>query len=463
MLLVLPSCRFSEPLIGLKQLLIGLTFLVGTASANSELPSLGEASLINVERETRLGQSVYDRLLENGLIETNPLLDRYLNDLGFRLLAGVDSRVRAYKFFIVRDDSLNAFAVPGGFIGINRGLIKQTSTQHQLASVIAHEIAHVRLRHGLNMMEKGREVSNAAMWATIAGLLLGGVNSDVGAALAIGSVAGGQQAMVNFTRENEYEADRLGIELMKNAQFDPNGAVEFFKIIASLSNSSELGEIEYLRTHPVGENRIAEAAARAEGSRSNGQQVDDYRLFKDYLEYVASDHLQSQGSPYMLALASIRNGEFEVARDKLDKLLKDDPENIWYGLSQAENFENLDRLNDAEQLYRRLFDIFPGDYVLSLRLSKLYQKSGRLQEALQITRDLENRFPRNRQVYFELSVIYDALEKPALRLLAQAEFHRLFGNPAQAVKLYDELLLLADVDIATESEAREKRLQLLPK
>jgi predicted Zn-dependent protease len=131
--------------------------------ANTELPSLGENSVINIERETSIGRSVYEQLLARGYIETHPLLDRYINDLGFRLLAGLDNRVRDYRFFIIRDDSVNAFALPGGYIGINRGLISQARTQHQLASVMAHEIAHVRLRHGMDAMEKGKGLSSVAI------------------------------------------------------------------------------------------------------------------------------------------------------------------------------------------------------------------------------------------------------------------------------------------------------------
>jgi predicted Zn-dependent protease len=129
-----------------------LTLPSFAASPSTELPSLGENSAINIERETRLGHSVYAKLLAKGYIETDPLLDRYINDLGFRLLAGLDNRVRDYRFFIIRDDAVNAFALPGGYIGVNRGLIREARTQHQLASVLAHEIAHVRLRHGIDMM-----------------------------------------------------------------------------------------------------------------------------------------------------------------------------------------------------------------------------------------------------------------------------------------------------------------------
>ena len=161
---------------------MAMLLVAASLAASSELPLLGENSLFNIERETRLGRSVYERLLDRGLIETHPMLDRYINDLGFRLLAGVDNRVRDYRFFIVRDDAINAFALPGGFIGVNRGLILQARSQHQLASVLAHEIAHVRLRHGIDMMEKSQQVSNRALLTFLAGLLLGGIDSQVGSA-----------------------------------------------------------------------------------------------------------------------------------------------------------------------------------------------------------------------------------------------------------------------------------------
>jgi predicted Zn-dependent protease len=266
------------------------------ASASSELPSLGQNSLLNIEREKRLGRSVYERILAGGLVETNPLLDRYINDLGFRLLAGIDNRVRDYRFFIVRDDSVNAFALPGGFIGVHRGLIMQARTQHQLASVMAHEIAHVRLTHGMDMMEKGSELNSAAL------------------------IAGTQQAMVNFTRENEYEADRVGMDLLQRAQFDPNGMVEFFGIMSKLSGPSEIGNIEYLRTHPLNNNRIAEAADRASRLGHGRNQFDDFLLFKDYLLYNSSDYLPDQGSEFLRALRLTLAADYRAADAKLAAL-----------------------------------------------------------------------------------------------------------------------------------------------
>ena len=429
--------------------------------ASSELPSLGENSAINIERETRLGASVYERLLAAGLVETNPLLDRYINDLGHRLLAGLNIRLREYRFFIVRDDAVNAFALPGGFIGINRGLINYAKTQHQLASVMAHEIAHVRLMHGLDMMKKGGEINTATMLTMLAGLLLGTVDSQVGSAVLFGGMAGGQQAMVNFTRENEYEADRLGIDLMDEANFDTVGMVEFFTIMGQLSGSSELGDIEYLRTHPVSNNRVAEARGRVKNNPDSGDQVDDYTLFKDYLKYISKLHLPDQGSGYMRALAATRGRAYQQADSKLEALYRDNDENIWYGIAYAENLEHLAREAEAEKIYRHLLNIFPSDYVLSMRLLRLLNRVGRSQEALDIARQLEFEYPLEQQVYFALSEIYKSLQRPALQLMAEAEFHRLTGNSRQSIRLYDQVLTLADADAATVLKAREKRDQLL--
>jgi predicted Zn-dependent protease len=432
-----------------------------TASPGTELPSLGENSAINIERETRLGRSVYEKLLAKGYIETHPLLDRYINELGFRLLAGLDNRMRDYHFFIIRDDSVNAFALPGGYIGVNRGLIRQARTQHQLASVLAHEIAHVRLRHGIDMMEKGKSLSTASILAMVAGLLLGTVDAEVGQAVLFGGLAGTQQAMINYTRENEYEADRIGMELMYGGQFDPNGMVEFFTIMSQLSGSSEIGNIEYLRTHPVGGNRVAEAAGRVKKDAFRGDQVDNYLLFKDFLQFVSSDHLPDEGSQFLRALASIQAGEYQRADALLSSLYSRDNENIWYSIAFAVNLEHLGREAEAELVYRRLLDIFPGDYVLSMRLLGLLKLAGRYQSALVIARSLEVEFPENQQVYFQLSEIYQSLHRPALQMMAEAEFHRITGNPRQAIKLYDQVLVSSDADLATESKAREKRLLLL--
>lgn len=442
----------------INRLALILVLVLPAAGANSELPTLGANSAINIAYETQLGRSVYSRLLASGLVETDPLLDYYINELGFRLLAGLDNRPREYRFFIVSDDSVNAFALPGGYIGVNRGLIRYARTQHQLASVMAHEIAHVRLRHGMDMLEKGQEINTTTLLTMLAGLLLGGVDSELGSAVLFGGIAGGQQAIVNFTRENEYEADRVGIELMYDAGFDTNGMVEFFTIMDRLSGS---GGIEYLRTHPLESNRIAEAVNRVRSHRKGKNQIDDYLLFKDYLVFANSDHMSARGSRYLQGLAALRSANYALADEILGELYRKDSENVWYSVAYAENLENMGRHDEAEQVYRGLLQIFPRDYAVSMRLLKALNRVGRYQEALVIARGLEIEYPRAQAVYFALSEIYKSLQQPALQFMAEAEFHKLNGNITQSIRLYDQVLLTAEADNTTKLKATEKRLQLL--
>ena len=434
-------------------------YVSSIAQAEGELPDLGENSVFNIEQEAEIGRQVYQQLFERGLIETHPLLDRYINDLGARLLSVVDNRVRDYRFFIIRDSSINAFALPGGYIGVNAGLILRAKSQHQLASVLAHEIAHVRLRHGMKLMEKSAGVNNATMLTILAGLLAGG-GSDLGAALVYGGTAGGQQAMINYTRDFEYEADRIGISLLQGADFDGRGMVEFFTLLAKASGNTGVQNIEYLRTHPVSDNRISEAEARLRPYSNPSSAPDYFPLFQDYLLYTSSESLGLSGSRFRQALAKIKSGNESSASELLDTLYRQEGDNSWYGYVYAENLELTGRQNEAEQVYRQLLEIYPDDLLVSLNLMRLLKTTGRIDAALLIARRLENRYPQDRAVYFELVGIYQQLDEDLLKMMAQADYHRLSGYPDQAMRLYSRILGSPDIDQVTESRVKEKLAEL---
>ena len=430
------------------------------AQADQSLPQLGENSAVNIEREKKIGQGLYQELLDRNLIETNPLLNNYINEIGARLLSGLDHRVREYQFFLVKDASVNAFAAPGGYIGIHAGLVYQAQTLHQLASVMAHEIAHVRLMHGMRMAEKAGDVGSASLIYLLVGILLASSNPDLGAAVFYGGAAGGQQAMVNFTRDNEYEADRLGIGLLQNAGFDAQGMVEFFRILGRKSGQSETQSVEYLRTHPVSENRIAEASQRVKPTKVNALVNDDFSMFKDYLASENSVNLEQGGSDFRLALARAKNGDHVKADEILMRLYQGDNENIWYSYAFAENLEYLGRLKEAEQVYRRFLDIFPGNFVFSLKLVRLLTTRGEYESALEIARRLKRDYPKDINIYSELIEIYNRLEQPVLRMVAEAEYHGLRGNLTRASQIYESILKRSDLDLTTESRVREKLKQI---
>ena len=449
-------CRSGFNLTWVLILALGMGFY-SELQGDEGLPLLGENAAINIEQERQIGAQFYRHLVVRGLVVTSPILHQYLNELGARLLSGIENRARNYTFFIVKDMGVNAFAVPGGFIGVNIGLITRAQNQDQLASVLAHEIAHVRLMHSLQLMQKSSEVSTASMLAMLAGLVLGGINSELGSALIFGSTAGSQQAMINFTRENEYEADRLGMELLQNGNFNPQGMVDFFKLMQRIAGNSEFQNIEYLRTHPVHANRISEAQNRVRLMTMGELYPDYFLMFRDYLEYFSSDRLAQLGSSFRRALGQIKGGQFELADRTLRRLYQMDSENIWYGYAFAENLEYLDQLDQAEQVYRELLEIFPDEFAFSLRLIRLLKSASEFESALVIARRLEKRYPYNKNVYIELAGIYGQLNRPVFRMLAEAEYHRLVGNPALAIKLYNKVIDSAETDLATASKARAKR------
>ena len=233
--------------------------------------------------------------------------------------------------------------------------------------------------------------------------------------------------------------------------------IEFFKIMDRLAGNTDFQSIEYLRTHPLHANRISEAEARIRLGVPSRLGDIYYPMFREYLRFVSSDNLKVTGGQFRQALALIKQGQNDLANQILAELHAQDGENIWYGYTLAENLESMNRPQAAEKIYRQMLDIYPGDFVLSLRLVRLLRASDQFTRALEITRWLEINHPQEQSVFSELTEIYRRLGQTIFSLMSEAEYHRLAGNRERAIQLYDEILSSAEIDIATESRAREKR------
>src|SRR5690606_6183983 len=183
----------------------------------------------------------------------DPEVTEYIRALGLRLSSQAHDGSQRFNFFMVRDTSINAFALPGGFIGVNAGLMLETQQESELAGVLAHEVAHVTQRHiarSLAAQSRNSLVSTAAMLAAILlGAAAGGGDAAMAGVAAAQSLAIQQQ--ISFTRSNESEADRVGLGILARAGFDPNGMPAFFETMARRAGTSEMNIPEMLRTHPV--------------------------------------------------------------------------------------------------------------------------------------------------------------------------------------------------------------------
>lgn len=237
------------------------------------LPDLGDASAAALSpiAERRLGDRIMRSIRQDPAVLDDPLLLEYIDDLWQGLLSAARQRgdlgpelwqAHAWEAFLVRDSSVNAFALPGGYIGVHLGLVAMTRTPDELASVLAHELAHVTQRHIARMIGQQSQMS----WVSLASLLLGVLAAGSNPAAAQAVIAGGQavaiQNQLNFSRDMEREADRVGFGVLVDGGHDPAGMAGMFEQLAQASRLNDDGSYPYLRTHPLTTERIGEARSR---------------------------------------------------------------------------------------------------------------------------------------------------------------------------------------------------------
>lgn len=230
------------------------------------LPELGDASAaaISPVEERLLGERIMREIRRDPAYLDDPEVADYVTALGGRLTARSSDARQEFEFFVVRDPQINAFALPGGFIGIHTGLILAAQGESELAGVIGHEIAHVTQKHIARMINHQSQSQLMSLAALAVALLASRSGSQLGeAAIAFGQ-AGVVQSQLNFTRDNEREADRVGLQLLEGAGFDPHGMSGFFERLQRATRVYEGGAPSYLRTHPLTYERIADIQNRVD-------------------------------------------------------------------------------------------------------------------------------------------------------------------------------------------------------
>ncbi len=248
-----------------------LTLGAGTLHANDtlRLPHLGStaAAVLSPAEAQAYGASMFRQMRALNLVLNDPLADEYINGLGYRLVAASPEPTLHFTFFIARENVINAFAAPGGYIGINAGLITATHNQDELAAVMAHEISHITQHHLERAFEDAKKTAPLIALAMLGALALGA--SGAGGNAAVAAMAMGQglalQRQINFTRKDEAEADRVGMQTLARAGFSPDGMANFFARMETLLRADSGGYQvpAILQNHPVTALRIAQARARA--------------------------------------------------------------------------------------------------------------------------------------------------------------------------------------------------------
>lgn len=312
-------------------------------AAGSPLPDLGDSSAraLSPLQEAAIGRKVMRQIKASGGYLDDPEVNAYLETLGHRLVAGDPEISGDFQFFAVGSPEINAFALPGGYVGVNTGLILLTENESELASVLAHEISHVTQHHIARQIE-GQSASQLALLAGLAAAILAGAsgNGQAAQAAVMGSSAGVMQSQINYTRDFEREADRIGFQRLEKAGFDPRAMAAFFQRLQQATRLQDTKTPGYLRTHPLTFERVAEAQDRAFSS--------PYRQVPDSIEYqLVRALLRSyEGTPeeatailrkqldspradvrhaarYGLAAVDLRAGKFAEAMVEVQRLDKD--------------------------------------------------------------------------------------------------------------------------------------------
>ncbi len=462
---------------------IAVSLLLTYPVQAAELPDLGEIARTSFTsaQETKLGREIMRQIrAEKDYLDDAELAD-YLNGLGERLVAASEDPSRHFEFFVVRDATLNAFALPGGYIGVHTGLISATRNESELAGVLAHEIAHVTQNH-LARLVKAQEGSTLATLAALAvAILAARSNSQAGQAAITAAQAFSVQNQLDYTRDHEREADRVGFQTLKRAGFDAGGMASFFERLQAQGRLYEVNAPAYLRTHPLTYERIADMQNRLQDMPYH--QVADsleYRLMRakvqaqegnaaDAVKRFSSQSYQDDTEEttrrYGLAVALLRANQAERAATELQATSRKYAQVPVIADLMAEVAFARGRGSEALALLRAGMAGHPDSRPLSYAYAKGLLRQGQANTALAYLRKQLALHPDDVHLFEFQAQAYQVLKRDMESHMAQAEVYARLYQYRAAIEQLQLALKSGDRDFYTLSiaEARLRQLQDLEK
>ncbi|MBV1870156.1 MAG: M48 family metalloprotease [Gammaproteobacteria bacterium] len=452
-------------------------------STDNNLPLLGDriSSVVSPEKEKLLGQAWLRALRSKAPLMYDPLVMRYLRNITRRLANGSELSDKHLSIVLIDSPAINAFAVPGGVIGINTGLFLHSKTEGELAGVIAHELAHLSQRHFARTIEEAKKdqwIQGAALLASV--LLIATSDSDTGYAALATTQAAAVQSRLRFSRRNEREADRLAMSTMANADIDPRSIGNFFEKLQKAHQYSGEKPPEYLLTHPVTESRVSDARGRAAkyASKYYPENTDFYLIkarmearyttdidgsikqHKDRLEN--SSTIQQLMTHYRLINLLINAQRYNEAEKQLKALINKAPKNLLLRLTHAQiKMANKD-FASAVNILRSLYVTQPSDFTLNLIYLEALLGNHQEKTALKLLEKLKTQYPQSPELWALLERAYGKTHDIIGVHLARTEHLFLNGKPDEAIEQLEFALALTDNDFPLTSKI-EHRIQAINK
>ncbi|BFM06666.1 M48 family metalloprotease [Halioxenophilus aromaticivorans] len=445
--------------------LASLPLMAATPSAlanNIQLPDLGDSSsgIVSHAREQKLGQAWLRSFRSQVVTSSDPVLYEYVENLLANLATHSELKNQQLELVIIPNPTINAFAVPGGVVGVNTGLFLYAGDEDQMASVLAHELAHLSQRHYARSVEAAQNASIPTMAGILAGFILAATaGADAGMAAITATQAAALDNKLRFSRQNEQEADRIGMQTLLSAGRDPNASAEIFERMLRETRYTTRPP-EFLLTHPVTESRIADARNRALRMPKGDHSVDDQFYYmqararllhaenpnvaaKIFTTELEGDSPSENASRYGLALALTESGRFQQAAEQIDFLLEYQPENTLFIMAKARLEAKQGNVKAAQKRLRAALRIKPANHPLNTTLAEILMDAGSYSQAELVLSQHSQRRPKDDYVWYMLAEIR-GLSGNILGLhQARAEYFILNGIYDKARVQLDNALKLA--------------------
>ena len=454
-------------------------FLLSSIALADELPDLGDVSqtALSPVQERKLGEGIMAQIRPNPAYLDDAEVTDYLDTLGYRLVANSPDPAGPFEFFAIEDSSINAFALPGGFIGVHSGLLLAAQSESELASVLAHEIAHVTQRHIARLIAAQQRAGLASMAALAVAILAARSNAQVSAAAIAAAQAGAIQSQLSFTREHEREADRIGLQIIEKSGFDPHAMPVFFERLQKATRVYETGAPSYLRTHPLTYERIADIQSRIEGI--------PFRQVPDSLEFqlVRARLMALEGNSrdavtnldralqerkfssevaarYGLVVALLRAGDRTRARKEMSLLAGLKAKSPMIDALAAQTLIAGGEVEKGLAAYRESLRTNPSRRALIYGYTNALLTANKPADAIQFLTERAAGRPTDPQLYEFQARAYTALGRRLLQHRALAEVYALRGNLPAAIEQLQIAQKAGDGDFYQKSsvEARLKEL-----
>ena len=463
----------------MKKTLLILIFLSCIVTANN-LPELGDysSSKISENEEIFIGRQILFQVNQSDSIIRDIEISDYLDLLGKRLINASTDPTKKIEFFIVNDSSINAFAMLGGVIGVHSGLFLASNTESELASVISHEIAHINQKHISRFLAQQERASYQSTFLMAVALLLARSNPQLASTTMAGASAGSVQGALDFTRENEKEADRVGIQTLNNAGFDVRGARDFFTTLKKANQFSSGAAPAFLQTHPITGNRISDIEDRLKDypyKQRLGNQTFHYvkgKLkallgnkinTKNILEENIKNkiYINEAGERFALAYIYLMDNEFTKSQEQIQWLFDNEQSNPMLSQLYINYLMKTNEVSEAKKLYIQNLNFFPSNRSFVFGLADLYLRTQQTEKALKLLKNNEQKFSQDPILYNLYAKVYAKQGEKLLQYenLAEAAYYNF--NLQEAIMRMDLAIKANDGDFYEMSrvESRLKQFQ----